>query len=818
MRTSLKYALILIGFLAALAGASLSLAFVYRNELIKAILASVAQNNHVVFETKDVNLVLSSNLKNTKLVFKNVEVKSIDNTLSIGNFSGQTMALGVEVDLLSFLLHREVRVEKISVSNGNFLLLPGDKNAPQEQKFFELENLLQNIKQLSVENFKVYVRKDKSLSKITLNKVALQLSQNSEGVNTKLKTNLMLELMNAQAQPTLPPMHFALETSGIYSQGLIKLNTGKLGVDGLRLSASGELALQPFGKGSFNISAKGLNVEKTLPLVRRYAALKKLESASGKLDVLANISGDFSGKGKIKISATSSVLHGHAQLQNAELLTIHNLNYSLQSSKINSLNSYSCNVQEARVEYSGFELGGDATLSNFATPNYDANITFSGDVKTLKLEALPEGRVMGSASLKAANWSYEGVEKMQVLAEVSKLRAEVLKESYIIDGDFFADKESLAPRIKIESNIVSGEFDGKVQNYLPYLFDSKKACEIKITGALNANKLDLDKLFLQESDEKNMLTVRAIIEARAKEMRLFNENCLNSSAKVVYNSTNIGIDKLKTSVYGGVLNGDLKIYTPKSRSKKLNMDMYFNDIKIDKLTYLHQIFQLKNGSIQGSCDGAISLNSNFNEKGLDLQRAFGTVNLTVQNGRLLEFEPIQPLSKYIKKQLLQDVKFSALRNTVSIENGTIIIPRMEIRSSALNAYVSGKQMLNGDCDYHLTLFVSELLRQKNRNFENPIHDDKTKIFLRYTGKNGKRNVSLDTQEWGNSFTKKMQREASEIESARSKENASAQKKEEKMSFEWEEQPLENKQHEPTKKEEKKKSAPTKSEVEIEWDE
>jgi hypothetical protein len=632
----------------------------------------------------------------------------------------------------------------------------------------------------------------------------------------------MLEVMNAQAKPTLPPMHVALETSGTYAQGLMQLNAGKLFVDGLRLSANGELMLQPFGKGNFSINAKEANIKKALPLVRRYAALKELEDASGKLDMQANISGNFSGTGKIKISATGNISHGHAQLKNAELLTIHTLNYCLQSNNINSLKSYSCNIKEANVDYSGFQLGGNAALSNFTSPSYDANITFSGDVKTLNLEALPEGKVMGSASLKASKWSYEGIEKMQVSAEVSKLKAQALKESYVVDGEIFASKESFTSKIKIESNIVSGKFDGKVYSYLPYLFDSKKPCEIKITGVLNANKLDLDKLFLQESDEKSLLTIRADIEARAKEMQLFNENCLNSSGKVFYDSTSIVISKLKTSVYDGILNGDLNIYTPKKGSKKLNMDMYFNGIEINKLTYLHQLFQLKNGSIQGSCDGAISLNSDFNEKGLDLQKAFGTVNLTVQNGRLLEFEPIQALSGYIKKELLQDVKFNALRNTVSIENGSIIIPRMEIRSSALNTYVSGRQLLNGDCDYHLTLFVSELLQQKNRNFENPIRDDKTKIFLRYISKNGKRNVSLDTQEWGNNFVKKMQREANEIQanskSAQGKKNALTPKKKEKMAFEWEGQTLEDKPAEPLKKEEKKKPAPQKSEVGIDWEE
>jgi len=177
--------------------------------------------------------------------------------------------------------------------------------------------------------------------------------------------------------------------------------------------------------------------------------------------------------------------------------------------------------------------------------------------------------------------------------------------------------------------------------------------------------------------------------------------------------------------------------------------------------------------------------------GWTVKTAVCTVSFTVENGRLVEFEPIQALSKHMKKRLLQDVKFSALRNTITVENGTITIPRMEVRSTALNAYISGKQMINGDFDYRLTLFVNELLLQKNRNIENPIREDKTKLFLRFTSKNGKKDVGMDSQEWGKNLEKKIQREVDEIRGAR--------------------QPKEDKEN-------KKKPLPEqKSDVKVEWE-
>ncbi len=820
MKVFVKYAFFFIGILVILAGTSISLALVYRGEIVRALLASVAQNNNIVFETKEVNIVLSSNIKNAKLLFSNVEAKSVNGNLPNDYLSLQTDALGVEVNLLSFLLHREVKVEKISVANGSFLFKPGRKSSA-DNKSSESENLLKSIKHLSVENFLVYLQGDKGFSKFIIEKTSLHIVSGSTGVNTKVKGSLTFEQMNTGGKSTLPPMTVTIDASGNYVEGVLSVSEGKLVVDGQRLSANGTIALHPFGKANINVMAKGVNVEKTLPKVRRYALLKELEAASGRLDVAANLSGFFSSRGKIKISAQGSVSNGGVRLKNVEPFTIHSLNYSLHSDDIINLKSYHCDIQNAGVTCRDFELGGSLLISSFTSPTYDAAITFNGDLKTLKLEAIPEGKVSGSVNLKISDWSYLGIENLEAVVSVSKLRAKLLQEEYILDGELSANKESTLPKISIASKIVNGSFEGKVQNYLPSLLDSKKPNEIKIVGALNADKLDLDKLFLQEGDGESALTVRVGVDARAKEMLLFGEHCLNSSAKVFYDNSATQVKSLKTNVYGGLLEGDLNIYTPKTGSKRLNLDLDFNHIEIPKLTFVHQNFKLKTGSILGECTGAISLNSNFDEKGLDFQNAFGSISFTIENGRLVEFEPIQPLQGYIKKKLLQDVKFSALRNTISMEGGEIIIPRMEIRSSALNTYVSGKQMVNGDFDYHLTLFVSELLRQKNRDIENPIRDDKTKLFLRFTSKNGKKDVSLDSQEWGKNVEKKMQREADEIransKNAKSKDGATSSTAQDQIIFEWEEQPLEEKKPETPKREEKKKPQ-QKPEVQIEWDE
>jgi hypothetical protein len=85
-----------------------------------------------------------------------------------------------------------------------------------------------------------------------------------------------------------------------------------------------------------------------------------------------------------------------------------------------------------------------------------------------------------------------------------------------------------------------------------------------------------------------------------------------------------------------------------------------------------------------------------------------------------------------------------MKNTVTISDGALHIPQMEIRSSALNTYIGGTHYFNGDFNYNITLFFSELLRSKAQKLENPIKEGKTKVFLTAVQRNGKLTIDYAT--------------------------------------------------------------------------
>jgi len=116
--------------------------------------------------------------------------------------------------------------------------------------------------------------------------------------------------------------------------------------------------------------------------------------------------------------------------------------------------------------------------------------------------------------------------------------------------------------------------------------------------------------------------------------------------------------------------------------------------------------------------------------------------IRIEDGVLVDYEPMIALSRFLRVDDLGRVTFSTLENQIAIRNRMIYIPEMEIRSSALNLQLSGEHSFGNDIDYRLQILLAELLARKNRERRNPqeqygdIIDDglgRTTLFLRVTG-------------------------------------------------------------------------------------
>ena len=86
--------------------------------------------------------------------------------------------------------------------------------------------------------------------------------------------------------------------------------------------------------------------------------------------------------------------------------------------------------------------------------------------------------------------------------------------------------------------------------------------------------------------------------------------------------------------------------------------------------------------------------------------------LVVRNGELTGFEPMQKLSRFIEVEELENVSFSTLTNQIFIRNQEVLIPRMDINSSAFEIAGSGVHGFDKNFEYKVKVSLSELLSGK----------------------------------------------------------------------------------------------------------
>lgn len=153
------------------------------------------------------------------------------------------------------------------------------------------------------------------------------------------------------------------------------------------------------------------------------------------------------------------------------------------------------------------------------------------------------------------------------------------------------------------------------------------------------------------------------------------------------------------------------------------------------------------------------------------------IDLKITDGRLKGVETFNSIIKSLKtpaaklaigsqnihslEKKLADLKFETLENKLIIRNGIIEIPKMSIKSSALNIETSGTHSFDNNIDYRFAFRFRDLKAQKDSEFGNII-DDGTgiNVFMRMHG-----TMDFPIIEWDKQASKEERKEYNETEKA-----------------------------------------------------
>jgi hypothetical protein len=300
-------------------------------------------------------------------------------------------------------------------------------------------------------------------------------------------------------------------------------------------------------------------------------------------------------------------------------------------------------------------------------------------------------------------------------------------------------------------NISSSDFcfNGTFKNFISFILIPGQSGDFQ--ARVNSKNTDLDELLVNKSASKGDTSyimkfnprLQCEMEVSIDKLHFRRFEAGNIYGRVNLDNQIISGHDLKFNAMGGSIAMNGTINAARHDSISMVYDTKFSNVDITRLFYEIENFDqstMTDKNVKGRVSADVQFKSMWsNDLSINSSSVRSTAAITIENGELLNFKPIQRLAKYIHVPDLNDIKFSTLNNNISIVNRKIYIPKMDINSSAINITGNGVHDFDNNIDYHLAILLSDFLGKKaqsNITEFGEIADDglgKTKLLLSMKG-------------------------------------------------------------------------------------
>lgn len=322
---------------------------------------------------------------------------------------------------------------------------------------------------------------------------------------------------------------------------------------------------------------------------------------------------------------------------------------------------------------------------------------------------------------------------------------------------------------------------GYMENLLPFLFFSDQ--RMHIIADLKSQYLSLDDLLTESKENEQKAEYKVSLpedisfnfDANIKELdfRRFHGKKIDGNIKMTGNK--VILENLNFNGMGGSVKARGNVKLTDKNDVDVQGKAYFDNVEIRKVFYQLENFNqegLTHKSISGRLTSDFTFRAKFNENLKPIGKTFNaTADVLINDGKLVNYKPLEDLSRFIKVEDLSNIEFGTLKNTITVKDEKFIIPRMKIKSNVADIKLAGSHTFHNKIDYHLELLLSDLLsreacenKKENSKFGR-IKDDglhRTKLFLKVGGTTENPEFTYDTQGLKKKFKKDMKKEKTEL--------------------------------------------------------
>jgi hypothetical protein len=487
---------------------------------------------------------------------------------------------------------------------------------------------------------------------------------------------------------------------------------------------------------------------------------------SGKVGILAKINGELSSTSVPSIRAAFKVSEGKIELneQGSRIEGITCMGSYSNGSRRNASTSR-LNLSEYSVIFGNNKLQGKLSLDNFITPYFSATLSGTFNAKDLSDILKVEGLKLNKGFLYpdvAININFDSFETLKIdnisgkeisgnigFKEVSGQIPFYDENLDFLEGNIKLDGEVWFPVINLKLGKNQLSADLVVTNFWEYFVKSSDI--LAVNGEINSEYLDITE-YMRRSDTTESTefqlpdSIYLKLHCRVNDFIYGKFSASGLETKFNYKPGLLNVSSLEMKTLSGSVSGNGVLIGENDGLMLLQTSCTLNKIDIYNLFYVFNNFWqdfIIAENLKGSASGTLNF-SGYISPGLELL----TKNLTaesdfvIENGELINFEPVTELSSFVELSELQHIKFSTLKNSILIKDEKVFVPQMDINSSAFNITVSGTHDFDNYFEYKVRLSLNEILagkakkvKKENEEFGiiEPEDKGRTNIYLSVTG-------------------------------------------------------------------------------------
>lgn len=572
----------------------------------------------------------------------------------------------------------------------------------------------------------------------------------------------------------------------------IQVRTGELIIDGLNFDVSGHLTYNGIPNISLSVKGHKVKIEEIIKLLpEKYSKLFKDYNSKGELIYNFNMDGIINRTNVPSISSNFNIING--EIRNDKLgiaFTNINLKGSFSNGKNRNSESSYINLDNFSLLWNKGSIKGYAKLYNFSNLTLDAKVdcnlpldiihTFIQQKEIKQLSGQLNLNLQLNGDIKSfGNISNNGFSNIKMIGkgDMKSLNYSDTRLPYPINNlstNFIFDNST----IKIENlnaNLGNSSinFNGQVENILPYIFKQRK--EFDLNGNLKVGSFKIND-WLKSSDKKqNDNSKKGNENLKLNTVSKFglptflNTNIKAEFAKLVYEKTemnnfkaiiklyngNLSLEEMSFLAYGGEIKGKASLII--NNKPKVFGDLNLKKIDASKFFYAMNEFgqnSITSKNIKGKVTANISFSAELNNKFEFLKdKLVASLSYKIEEGELKEIPVLKKLSYFVDETALNNVKFGTIESNATIQNSCITIDEINIKSNAINFSMLGKHYLNKNIDYRVKIQLSELsskkkkakLEKQKKEFGDIQQDENSRItlFIKIGGTTDKPTFSYD---------------------------------------------------------------------------